>query len=106
MTTIHCPRHGTTGLSAEDAALVYLAGSQRHQASLHCTVLEFQPGWYALYAPGQSFPEILSDSWAELEEAYRTRPAYRPHFGAPSTIPPSQAKSIRGVDLGGLNISI
>lgn len=96
---------GLMGLTDDQCKLVFAANTARFNPHKHCTVLEFEPGLFAIYGPGSSFPMLVTDDWSALEAAYRTRPAYRAHKGAPSEVP-SKPTTVKGLNLGALNISI
>lgn len=106
MTTIHVPAGGLIGFSDEDYQLVIGIGSIRFDPNVHCSLIEFKPGWFAIYAPGRTFPLVVTDDWNEVLVAYRARPPYVAHRGAPSTVPIGTPKSAKGINLDKLNIDI
>lgn len=105
MTSFAPNPNGLTGLTDEQCRLVFAAGSARLNPHKHCTVVEFESGLYAIYGPGTSFPMLITDNFPDLEAAYRSRPAYQAHRGAPSETP-SKPTVVKGLDVGKLNISI
>lgn len=105
MTSFAPNPNGLTGLTDEQCRLVFVAGSARLNPHKHCTVVEFEPGWFAIYGPGTTFPMLVTDCFADLLAAYRARPPYKPHSGAPS-ITPSKPTVVKGLNVNALNISI
>lgn len=102
--TFTCSPNGLMGLAEEQRRLVFAANAARLNPHIHCSVVEFEPGWFAIYAPGVTFPMLVTQDWNALEAAYKSRPAYRPHSGAPSITP--SKPTVAGLDVGKLNISI
>jgi hypothetical protein len=106
VTVIHCPAGGLVGFNEADYQLVIGIGSSRYDPNLHCSLIEFKPGWFALYAPGRTFPLVVTDEWDAVLDAYRARPPYVAHRGAPSVVPIGTPKSAKGINLDKLAINI
>lgn len=103
--TFHVNPAGLMGLEDWQCEIVFRAGSNRFNPSIHCAVVDAGDGWFALYGPGTSFPMVVTQDWNEIGKAYAARPPYRAHARAPSVVPP-KAVAVKGVNLSGLNINI
>lgn len=103
MTSFRVHPGGLMGLDDEQCRKVFEAGRASLSPHIACRVVEFEPGWFAIYGPGTTFPMLVTNDWNDLLAAYRARPPYVPHRGAPSV---TSTKAPSGINLSKLDISL